>query len=217
MMTPEEIYRTLIEHYGRPRWWSDDPYTVIFQSVLVQNTAWTNVEKTTESIGDGLTPERIIALSDEELGEAIRPCGFFRAKSKTIRILTDWFGKYGFRTENASSIPTEDIREELLSLKGIGAETADVILVYAFRRPSFIIDAYTRRFISRLGIGCETDEELRLFFENGLRKDAELYGYFHWLILEHGKAHCRKTPLCQGCPFLNACRSWLNPDSGEMA
>lgn len=208
-MTPEEIYTALLEHYGKPRWWSEDPYTVMFQAVLVQNTAWTNVEKTTEAIGSRLSPGYISALSDEELGEAIRSCGFFRAKAKTIRTLTEWFGKSGFRTENAGSIRTPELRKELLSLKGIGEETADVILVYAFRRPSFIIDAYTHRFISRLGIRCGTDEELRLFFENGLGKDAELYGYFHWLILEHGKAHCRKTPLCQGCPFIEACRNWL--------
>ena len=208
-MTPEEIYTALLEHYGKPRWWSEDPYTVMFQSVLVQNTAWTNVEKTTEAIGSRLSPGYISALSDEELGEAIRSCGFFRAKAKTIRALTAWFGKYGFRTENAGSIRTPELRKELLSLKGIGEETADVILVYAFRRPSFIIDAYTRRFISRLGIEYGSDKDLRLFFENGLGKDAELYGYFHWLILEHGKAHCRKTPLCQGCPFIEACRNWL--------
>ena len=151
-MTPEEIYTVLIEHYGKPRWWSEDPYTVMFQSVLVQNTAWTNVEKTTGAIGSRLSPGYISELSDEELGEAIRSCGFFRAKAKTIRALTAWFGKYGFRTENAGNIPAPELRNELLSLKGIGEETADVILVYAFHKliyelPGFFHGAFKLRLV----------------------------------------------------------------------
>lgn len=91
------------------------------------------------------------------------------------------------------------LRSELLSIKGIGAETADFILVYALYQPSFVIDAYTRRFLSRLGLDFTEDSEIREFFETELPKDARIYGYFHWLLLEHCISVCKKTPLCGKC------------------
>jgi endonuclease-3 related protein len=99
------------------------------------------------------------------------------------------------------SLPLKQLRAELLALRGVGAETADVILVYAFHLASFIVDAYTRTFLTRLGCEFPDDAEIRRFFEEGLGRDATLYGRFHWLVLEHCIARCKKRPLCRGCPF----------------
>ena len=105
MISSDKLYETLLEEYGTPPWWSDDPFTVVFQSVLVQNTSWRNVVKTTEAMGAVPSPEEIIAMDLEALEDLIRPCGFFRAKSKTIRTLTEWFGKSGFRRRTPGTMP----------------------------------------------------------------------------------------------------------------
>lgn len=201
-----EIYKILLTAYGSPRWWSNDPYTVMFQSVLVQNTTFNSVEKTCAAIGGRLTPQYMEALPTAELEELIAPCGFYRAKARTIQALTAWFGRYQFDPERARNIPTAELRKELLAIRGIGAETADVILVYAFYRPCFIIDAYTRRLLTRLGCSFSTDREIRTFFESSLPADARLYGRYHWLILDHCISHCRKSPLCFSCPLRSQCR-----------
>ena len=202
------LYEALLRAYGEPRWWSEDAYTVLFQSVLVQNTAWGNVEKTCAAIGGRLRPEVIGELSTEELEALIRPCGFCRGKARAIRALTAWFGKYGFERQNAAGVSTEELREELLAIRGVGAETADVILVYAFFRPSFIVDAYTRRLLGRLGHDFADDAAIKEFFEGALPNEARLYGYFHWLILEHCIGACRKTARCEGCALNGACMAY---------
>lgn len=203
-MNANDIYKELLNAYGKPRWWSDDAFTVMFQAVLVQNTAWDNVEKTCEPLTNKLTPQFIGGLSDEELQKLIAPCGFYKSKSRTIKSLIEWFVKYNYSVREAQKKPLQALRSELLSIKGIGAETADVILVYALYQPSFVIDAYTRRFLSRLGFNFADDMEIREFFEKGLPKDAQIYGFFHWLILDHCISVCRKTPLCGEC-MLNRC------------
>lgn len=185
MQSASEIYEKMLSVYGKPRWWSDDPFTVMFQAVLVQNTAWNNVIKTCEKIGEKLMPQYIDELSCDELEQIITLCGFYKAKSKTIKSLAEWFKKYDFSVENAVKNTLYELRGELLKIRGIGAETADVILVYALHHPSFIIDAYTRRFLQRLGYSFADDTEIKNFFELGLPKNAEIYGYFHWLILDH--------------------------------
>ena len=151
MLTPSEIYRTLLAAYGRPRWWSEDPYRVMFQAVLVQNTAWANVEKTCAALGERIAPEKVARLSPMELEEMIRPCGFCKSKARTIFSLTRWYQGYGFDQAAVRAIPQDRLRGELLALRGIGPETADVILTYAFYKPAFIVDAYTRRLLQRLG------------------------------------------------------------------
>lgn len=209
MMTAQEIYERLYAAYGQPRWWSDDPYTVMVQAILVQNTAWSSVEKLTAGLENRPTPDLVLGLKAEELEKLIRPCGFCRGKAAAIRRLTEWYGRYGFDAEAAGKVGQDELRNELLGVKGVGAETADVILVYAFHRPSFVIDAYTRRFLKRLGFDFGTDEQRRAFFESGLARDCRLYGWFHWLVLEHGTCRCRKAPVCGGCPFENECKQAL--------
>ena len=145
-----------------------------------------------------LTPEYIEDLSTEELEQIIRPCGFYKAKARTIQALT------------VHEVPMPRLRKELLSIRGVGAETADVILVYAFYKASFIIDAYTRRFLFRLGYNFSDDTAIKYFFEKELPEDAQFYGWYHWLILEHCISVCKKTPKCDIC-FLNGdCRQKLS-------
>ena len=206
MFRAEELYQMLLAAYGKPRWWSDDPFTVMFQAVLVQNTTWSCVEKTSEAMGDRLHPEYIENLPVEELEEQIRPCGFCKAKARTIQALTAWFRRYDFDREEVRELSVTKLRSELLAIRGIGAETADVILVYAFYQASFIIDAYTRRLLTRLGYAFSHDAAIRQFFETDLPRDARLYGWYHWLILEHGIAVCQKRPKCERCPLQAVCR-----------
>lgn len=104
MLSAEEIYKILLTAYGKPRWWSDDPFTVMFQSVLVQNTAWSSVEKTCTPIGDKLTPEYIGNLPTEELEQLISPCGFYKAKARTIQALVSWYRSYHFDRKEVQSV-----------------------------------------------------------------------------------------------------------------
>lgn len=175
------------------------------QAVLVQNTSWASVKKATDGMTVKLTPEYVLKLKIEELENIIRPCGFCKAKAATIRRLTEWYGKYEYQAEKAKALELKELKKELLAIKGIGAETADVILVYAFHKPSFVIDAYTRRFLKRLGFRFDSDDEIRSFFEYGLERNYQFYGWYHWLILEHGIKHCRKVPSCEKCFFDDLC------------
>ncbi len=205
MQNAETLYQLLLTAYGRPRWWSEDPFTVMFQAVLVQNTAWASVEKTWEAIGDKADPAYIEKLPVEELEALIRPCGFCKAKARTVQALAGWFAGYGFDRKKVQDQPAPKLRTELLAIRGIGAETADVILVYAFYKASFIIDAYTRRFLRRFGYDFADDGAIRRFFETGLPEDAKVYGWLHWLILEHCIGACRKQPQCESCPVREFC------------
>lgn len=132
MLSAKKIYHILLFMYGKPQWWSEDPFIVMFQSVLVQNTTWSSVEKACTLIGDKLTLEYMEHLPTEELERLISPCGFYKVKARTIQSLITWYGRYHFDYQNVQNIRMEDLRKELLAIRGIGAETADVILVYAF-------------------------------------------------------------------------------------
>lgn len=210
MLNANELYQLLLNAYGKPRWWSEDPFTVMFQAVLVQNTAWGSVEKTCSAIGDRLTLERIEALPVEELEELIRPCGFYKAKARTIKAILAWYRQYHFEQEKVRQVPVSKLRKELLGIRGVGAETADVILVYAFYKPSFIIDAYTRRFLARMGHSFADDDAIRHFFQTSLPEDTEIYGWYHWLILDHCITVCRKSPKCEKCLIKTDCMRCLS-------
>ena len=205
LLTARELYDSLESCYGCPDWWSDDPYRVMFQSVLVQNTAWTIVERVSGSI-DPLTPGWVSSIPQAELEDAIKPCGMSRSKAATIKALTRWFEGFGFDAAATEGIPDDVLRRDLMSVRGIGAETADVIMLYSFHRPVFVVDAYARRLLDRLGYRFESDREIKDFFETGLSHDAMLLGRCHRLILDHCIAHCGKKAVCDGCPFAGMCR-----------
>lgn len=199
-MSPCGFLRLLSSVHGPVSWWSDDPYQVIVEAVLVQNTAWENVLAVRRSLSGKLSPGWLSGLSDEELHEAIRPCGFQKAKAACLRSLTAWFLENGDRVR---SLETEQIRDELMLIRGVGRETADVILLYAFRRPVFVTDAYSRRILGRLGFSFSSDDMIRDFFEGSL--GTQELGSLHWLILETGRTWCRKSPRCHQCPLASSC------------
>ena len=167
MIEAGDLYRMLRDAYGPQGWWSDDPYTVMFQSVLVPNTSWGSVTRVYDSMEGVPDARQVSSMIPKDLESVIRPCGFAKSKAATILRLTEWFGGYRFDTEELSGIGTCNLRDEPLSIGGIGEETADVILLYALHRPAFIVDAYTRRLMQRLVSGPMTDPELREFFETG--------------------------------------------------
>ena len=205
MLSAEGLYGRLLAAYGRPPWWSEDAYTVMFQAVLVQNTAWTNVQRTCAAMGGALSPANIAAMGQEELEGHIRPCGFCKGKARTVRALTEWYARYGYSREALAGVPTGALRAELLGIRGVGEETADVILLYAFRRAVFVVDAYTRRILARMGHGFASDAEIRAFFAAALPAEAAVSGALHWLLLELGIRCCKKTPRCEACPLAGEC------------
>jgi len=139
------IYNKLLSRYGDLHWWpASSPYEVIVGAVLTQNTAWSNVEKAIDNFGDSLSPEFIASLDMDALAELIRPSGFFNQKAASLKEITRWFEKYGYSVEKVKHHSLEKIRKELLTVKGVGKETADSILLYAFDYPTFVVDAYTK-------------------------------------------------------------------------
>ena len=207
-----QIYRLLYDHYGPRHWWpAETPFEVVIGAILTQNTNWSNVEKAIANLRAAgvLTSASILALETAELEDLIRPSGFFRQKAERLQL----FCRH-LRERHANDLARlldqdlEPARAELLSLKGIGPETADSILLYAGERPSFVVDAYTGRLFGRLGLldGTEKYAEIRAMFMNGLPIDVDLYNEYHALIVIHCKDFCRKRPLCAQCPCAGTCR-----------
>lgn len=182
-------------------------------AVLTQNTAWTSVEKAIASLSARapLTPRGVLGLSPAALARAIRPSGFFRQKARRLRILASWYlERFGGRVPREGPAPTPGLRADLLALEGVGPETADSILLYAFGRPSFVVDAYTRRVLFRLGILAREEtpyHEVQELFHRALPGDPSLFNQFHALFVRHAKERCRKrSPVCPGCPLARWCR-----------
>ena len=206
------IYDTLYRTYGPQDWWpADTPFEVMLGAILTQNTSWTNVEKAITQLKETceLTPEGILSLTPDRLEEAIRSSGYFRQKSARLRSFCQFLmDRYGGDLSGMGGYDTGELREELLSLNGIGPETADSILLYALQRPVFVVDAYTVRIFSRLGLCSEKakyDEAQKLFMEN-LEPATKVFNEYHALIVVHAKAQCRKTnPHCIECPLTKMC------------
>jgi len=202
-----EIYESLLAHYGDLNWWpAKTPYEVMVGAVLTQNTAWSNVEKAIANFGDNLTPEFVLNANITELAEIIRPAGFFNQKTIYLKSVTEWFMRYNFDVPTVQREPLEKLRPELLSVKGVGKETADSILLYAFNFPTFVVDAYTVRLCDRFPVDAGKGyDAVKMYYESNLPQSAEGYNNYHALILINGKDHCRKKPSCDDCPLYDAC------------
>ena len=177
--------------------------------MLTQNTTWTNVERALAGLRKRvpLTAEGVLALPEAELAEAIRPAGYFNVKARRLRALCEAFSRAG-GLDGLDTLDTPSLRAWLLSIYGIGPETADDILLYAFERPVFVVDAYTRRVFSRMGLvdAREDYEQVRLLFERALGPDAPMFNEYHALIVRHGKDVCRaRMPHCDTCCLRNRC------------
>lgn len=201
------IYERLLAHYGALRWWpADTPYEVMAGAVLTQNTAWGNVEKALANFGGRLSPRFVLDADIADLKEIIRPAGFFNQKAAYLKALTEWYWRYGFDAAAVRGEPLCKVRGELLSVRGVGRETADSILLYAFGFPTFVADAYTGRLCDRFPIPAgEGYEAVKAFFEDNFKRSAEGYNALHALIVINAKEHCRKKPLCDGCPLAESC------------
>ena len=171
-------------------------------AILTQNTAWINVEKAIHNlkVKKCLSAKAILGLVDHKLAGLIRPSGYFNVKAKRLKSFCRWYVDNG-ELKQLQKKSTAILRPEILKIHGIGPETADDILLYAFHRPVFVIDVYTRRLFQRLGLikGNEPYEELRAWFEKKLVEDHHMFNEYHALIVRHAKVSCRKVPLCEQC------------------
>lgn len=202
------VYRFLYGHYGPQGWWpADSPFEVMLGAILTQNTAWRNVERAIQNLSQAglLSATAILTQPDADLADMLRPSGYFNVKARRLKNLCRFIHQTGYRETFA--MPTETLRQHLLSVNGIGPETADDILLYAYDRPVFVIDAYARRLFSRLGLvsGNEGYEALRRLLETSLDATAAIYNEYHALIVAHAKAVCRSKPLCEACILCSRC------------
>jgi endonuclease-3 related protein len=208
----KQIYNVLFKKYGPQHWWpvttDNKEFEIIIGCILTQNTAWKNVEKAIANLkaNDLISVEAIDKTSKEKLASLIKSSGYYNQKAERLLLITS------FLKENCNAhlnkIPTPKLRQMLLEIKGVGNETADSILLYALNRPVFVVDAYTRRIFSRLGLIEEnaTYHEIQALFHKNLEPDAALFNEYHALLVEHAKRFCRKKPGCKDCPLKGLCR-----------
>ncbi|MCL2018678.1 MAG: endonuclease [Oscillospiraceae bacterium] len=206
----QKIYQTLLTRYGDLDWWptvTGSPYEIIVGAVLTQNTAWHNVEKAISNFKNNLTPQIVSSMNMTELAEIIRPAGFFNQKAVYLKEITKWYAGYNFDAAAVRRDSPEELRAGLLKVKGVGKETADSILLYAFGFPTFVTDAYTVRLCERYPINVEKNYDMiKACFEEALPKSEKVYNNYHALIVINGKNHCRKKPVCNGCPLFSGCK-----------
>ena len=199
-----KLFDVLLDYYGPQHWWpcqSGLRWEIIAGAILTQNTAWINVEKAIGNLlaTDVMSPERVLATPDTDLQELIRPAGFFTQKCAYLKAMA------AFMLERESafeqSVDVWALRKELLSVKGVGRETADSILLYAFNKPVFVIDAYTRRIAQRhLHLdGTLQYDTLQKIFMDALPPDVVLYNEYHALIVALCKESCHKAACGESC------------------
>jgi endonuclease-3 related protein len=215
-----EVYDSLLSSYGKQGWWpvtikaGGEPeylggprsvaerFEVAVGAVLTQNTSWKNAAAAVSSLSGArmLEPEKLASVSCDDVARLIRSSGYYNQKAKRLITLARFF------VENGDCTPD---RASLLALKGVGPETADSILLYAFSVPFFVVDAYTRRLFSRLGVirGNESYDRIRDLFESSLERSPEIFNEYHALVVEHCKRSCLRTPRCSCCPLSALCTS----------
>jgi endonuclease-3 related protein len=203
-----EIYEILLSHFGPQGWWpGETPLEIMVGAVLTQNTSWTNVSKAIANLKKEnlLSFEKLHALPVEALAEKIRPAGYFNLKAARLQNLLAFIAReYNGSLEEMFAVDMQTLREGILSVKGIGPETSDSILLYAGRKAVFVVDAYTHRIFARHNIIAAEDgyHEIQEYFALALPEDVELFNEYHALIVRLGKEFCKKSkPLCARCPL----------------
>ncbi len=203
------VFDRLLDAFGPQGWWpAETPFETMVGAILTQNTAWTNVERALGRIkaAGALDARIMLDMPDGEMETLIRSAGAFRVKTRRLKAFLAFFvGRYGADVVRMKDVSTARLREELLAVTGIGPETADCILLYALDKPSFVVDAYTRRVFGRLGLigGALDYHDVQRTFEAALPVDTVVYNEYHALIVALGKRVCRPKPLCGQC-VLNA-------------
>lgn len=206
-----EAYDRLFDRYGPQHWWpAEDSFEVIVGAILTQAAAWANVEQAICRLKAAipLTPAALRDLPLDRLATLIRPCGYYNAKAAKLRAFVERLGsRHNDNLDQLFALDIGDLRQELLSIHGIGEETADSIILYAARKPIFVIDAYTKRIVGRLGLAPESNSYSafqRLFAEN-LPQEEALFNEYHALLVRHAKEVCRKSPRCTSCCLRSIC------------
>ena len=208
----QRIYSRLFSAFGRQYWWPGETrLEIIIGAILTQNTNWKNVERAIINLRKAklLSFDPLLRVSLRKLAQLIRPSGYFNIKSKRLKNFIKFIEKdYGGSLTLLQKQPMDKLRIEFLSVNGIGPETADSILLYAFEKPVFVIDAYTKRLFYRYGIiGKDVKyEDLQEIFMQHLKADTQMFNEYHALIVKLAKEHCRSRPLCEKCPLEDTCR-----------
>jgi endonuclease III related protein len=207
------VFDALLAAYGPQHWWpAQTRFEVMVGAVLTQNTAWVNVERGLDRLitrlggPAALSAQQILALPETELAESLRPVGYFNVKARRLRAFCAGYLAAG-GLEGLGALDTPALRRRLLEINGVGPETADDMVLYAFDRPVFVVDAYTRRLGGRLGLLHHEAgyEAIRHAFEQALGPDAPLFNEYHALIVRHAKDVCRSRPRCGGCCLRGLC------------
>lgn len=203
------MFNFMLDHFGPQQWWpGETAIEIMVGAVLTQNTNWTNVEKAIDNLkrNNFLSVESMNNMSSTLLARCIRSAGYFNIKATRLKNLIGFImEKYDGDIACLLKEDTNELRKGLLSISGVGPETADSILLYAANRPVFVIDAYTYRILNRHGLVAEqaSYNGLQDLFMDNLPEDEELFNEFHALIVRTGKEYCRKRPLCNACPLEN--------------
>ena len=224
------IYNKLYSSFGPQGWWpltvsghktlhhSGEPkndkhrFEIILGAILTQNTSWKNVEKALYNLSKNnlIDLEKLKKIKKDKLAKLIRPSGYYNQKAERLKIMADFLLKNP--VEKLKKLPIEELRKRLLDIKGIGPETADSIILYAFQKPIFVIDAYTKRIYERLGFKEKTYDELQSIFLKFLKiknnnKKTKIFNEYHALLVELGKNYCKKSPVCMECPLNKLCKN----------
>jgi endonuclease-3 related protein len=202
-----EIYELLVKAYGPQHWWpAESPLEVMVGAVLTQNTNWQGVEQAIANLkrDNLLNQHKLKALSTEELSRLIKPAGYFNLKARRLKNLIEMVTEaYGGDLAAMEQMETAQLRQDLLLVNGVGPETADSILLYAFHRPIFVVDTYTYRVTSRHGLIEEEAnyQALQDLFMEHLPLDVDMFNEYHALLVRAGKLHCKRKARCEGCPL----------------
>jgi endonuclease-3 related protein len=201
------IYEILNDYFGNCNWWpGDTPFEIAVGAILTQNTNWTNVEKAIRNLKSAniFSPGRLLKENDDTVSQLIRPSGYYNVKTKRLKAFLYFLQReYGGAMERMFEEELPTLREKLLSVKGVGEETADSILLYGGGKPIFVVDAYTRRILGRHGIIDDDYSygDIQKLFMTHLAPDVSLYNQYHALLVNTGKEFCRQKPRCDTCPL----------------
>lgn len=202
-----QVYRRLYRHYDDLHWWpGESPLEISVGAILTQNTAWTNVEKAIRRLKEArsLSVRALTRHSHKRLAHMIKPAGYFNVKAHRLKNFISFLqNRYGGSLRKMFQQDTGRLRDELLSVNGTGPETADSILLYAGEKPVFVIDAYTKRILSRHGLMPyeQSYDEFQQLFMKSIPSNVALYNQYHAMLVNVGKDFCRSKPLCSNCPL----------------
>ncbi len=211
-----DIYNSLFKSFGKQHWWpGDTDFEVVIGAILTQNTNWSNVEKAIKNLKTAkvFTPKKLYEIKIEKLAKIIKPSGYFNVKASRLKNFIEWlFLNYNGSLSKLFNLDCTTLRKQLLSVNGIGRETADSIILYAAEKPTFVVDAYTKRVLVRHGLITEDYDydKIKAVFELNLPVKVSLYNEYHALIVMVGKHYCKPKMQCGECPLKNVHRKGIS-------